>query len=290
MAGQQGGQIGPVAQGLSSDLGFQGGQFLSGLQNASQNFAPGALTSIGGLLGIGGGQGGLSQQLQGLAGQGGSPALQALAQGGGGLDFQQLLEPGPQLEGQLGALQTAIQRNLAGTLGTTGRQASVAGQAGGDREAFFAREAGQEAQTAFAGGAADLFASDLAQRRGLAATAAQFQLGQQQNVIQANIAQQGQRGLSADILGGLLGTQTGAFGAAGNLGLAQQQSGTQAGLGGLGALGGLFNLGLAPFGAQFQPLQALAGILGSPSILSESGSFGLSQGTSGGFGLSVLGG
>ena len=41
------------------------------------------------------------------------------------------------------------------------------------------------------------------------------------------------------------------------------------GLGGLESLQGLFNLGLSPFGAEFAPLQAAAGVIGGPILESQ---------------------
>ena len=286
LAGSQSQNIGGVAQQLSGQLGGAGGEFLGGLLGSAGGFAPGAATAISRLQGIGQGQGGINQAIAGIAAQNPTQgALDALIQRGAGVDFNQLLQPGQQLEGQLGALDEAIQRNLASTLGTVGGQASVAGQAGGGREAFFASEAAGDAQRAFASGASDLLGSDLAARRGLAGTAAQLELGQRGQLLgagQLGLAQQGQQ---AGILQQLLGTQVGAAQAGGQLGLAQQAGNVQAGLGGLGSLSSLFNLGLAPFQAEFAPLQALAGIVGPATVLSQQTGQGQSSGSS--FGLSV---
>ena len=240
--------IGDVASQLSGALGGVGGGLLGGLQQQSQSFAPGAGASIAGLLGTGAGADPLSGAIVNTAGQ--------LGGIGGDATTQALLGPGQQLGGQLSALDQAIQRNLASTLGTLGGQASLAGGTGGDRQAFFSSEAAGEAQRAFAGGAADLFGQDLAARRGVASDVLGVQAG----------AVQGAGGL----LSQLFGLQTGATQAAGQLGLQQQGLNIGAAETGLGSLEGLFNLGLAPFNAQFQPLLNQAAIVGAPTVLDKS--------------------
>lgn len=302
---QQQGQIGGVANQLSGQLGGIGNQLLGGLQSGAQAFAPGAESSIAQLLGITQGQD--AQALRGASGPlAGAGALAGLAgggfQGGQGLDFQSLLEPGGALPGQIDALDVALQRNLASTLGTLGGQATLAGQTGGDRQAFLSSEAAGRSQEAFGAGASSLFASDLAQRRQLGGVAANLELGQRGQDLQAQLGgaqalqqgalgQQGQNigALSALLQGGLQGAQ-----GAGSLGLGQQQQQFGAAQAGLGSLGDLFNLGLAPFGAEFGPLQQLAQLLGGPTVLgssfgqnfSQGSSFGSSQGTSSGSGSS----
>lgn len=289
LASAQQDQIGGVANQLSGRLGGIGNQLLGGLQGAAQTFAPGAASSISGLLGLSADP--IAQQLQQLAqpqALAGQDALQAIASGqqGSQLNLQSLLEPGAQIGGQLGALDEAIQRNLSSTLGTLGGSAALAGQTGGDRQAFFSSEAAGGAQRAFAGGAADILSSDLASRRGLAGTAAGLesaQLGRQLTAAQTLGGQQlSQFGQAGGILGGLLGQQAQGLQAAGGLGLQQQQQQIGAGQAGLGQLGNLFNLGLAPFGAQFSPLQNLSQIIGSPTVLNQS----QGQSRSSGFGLS----
>ena len=348
---QQLGQLPGVADQLSGQLGGIGGELLGGLQAGAQadpaggaiaNLQagaqagpPGAGTAISSLLGISGPQGGVPgpqsviEQLLGLSGGAdaaalrgaatgplaGAAELQAIAAGqagGGGLDFQSLLEPGAQITGQLDALDAALQRNLASTLGTIGGQATLAGQTGGGRQAFLSSQAAGRAQEAFAGGAADILASDLSSRRALAGTAAGFELTQQGQSQQAQLAaaqalqagalgQAGQQGANlASLLQGSLGgaqaagqlglgaaeaggqlslaqrqQQLGAAEAAGQLGLAGQGQRLGAGEAGLSQLQNLFNLGLSPFAAQLQPLLALADILGGPTVLGES----LSRGT-----------
>ena len=209
LAREQGFSIGGVANQLSGRLGGIGDQLLGGLAQQSGLFGPGV---------------GQAQELLG-----------GIASGEGQFGIQQLLAPGEQLQGQLSFLDENIQRNLQSTLGSIGGQATLGGQTGGDRQAFFSSQAAGEAQRAFAGGASQLLGQDLAARR---------QLG-----------------------GVVAGQQLGAAGALGQLGIAQQGVAAQTGLGALGQLGGLFNLGLAPFQAEFQPLLNLADIVGDPTTL-----------------------
>ena len=231
-------QIGDVASQLSGTLGGVGGQLLGSVQNQANQFAPGAASAISGILGI---------AQDPLAG---SQFLEQFASGQG------IGAQGSPLAGQLTTLEAAVQRNLQSTLGSIGGQATLGGQTGGDRQAFFSSEAGGEAQRAFASGASDLLSADLAQRR-------QLQLGAALGLQQGDIAR-----------GGL-------FGAAGALGLTQQQQNIGAAQTGLGALTDLFNLGLAPFAAEFAPLLALAQIVGSPTVLQQG--TGRSTGSSAGF-------
>ncbi len=227
---EQSRNIGGVAEQLTGRLGGIGDQLIGGLAQQSGLFGPGV---------------GQAQELLG-----------GIASGEGQFGIQQLLAPGEALEGQLSFLDENIQRNLASTLGTLGGQATLQGQTGGDRQAFFSQQAAGEAQRAFAGGASNLLSADIAARRQLSGVAAGQQLGAAQSL--------------------------------GQLGLQQQQVGQQGALGALGQLGGLFNLGLAPFQAEFQPLQNLAGIVGPPTVLgtqagrSDASSFGIGFGDSGG--------
>ena len=161
---------------------------------------------------------------------------------GSGIDLQGLLEPGAHLPGALSSLDEAIQRNLGSTLGTISGSATLQGQTGGDREAFFASEAGASAQREFAGGASALIGSDLASRRQLGGVAAGL-----------DVATRGQ--------------DLSALTSAGGLGLAQQGQNVGAAGAGISALGPLFNLGLGGFNAAFNPLLAFASILGSPTVL-----------------------
>ena len=256
LAGNQLQSIGGVASQLSGELGGMGGQFLGSLSQGAQTFAPGAATSIAGLLGIA--QDPIAEQL-GALGTGALPGQAQLAQlaaGGGALSG--LTGPGSQLGGQLTGLDEAIQRNLGSTLGTIGGQATLGGQTGGDRQAFFSSQAADTAQRQFASEASNLLASDLAQRRALAPVS----LGAATGLQQGALAQGG-------ILQNLLSTIAGGLGTGGALGLGQQASNVGAATAGINALAPLFNLGLAPFGAEFAPLQALADLVGPPTVVSE---------------------
>ena len=270
LAGQQAGQIGGVARGLGAQLGGIGQNLLGNIQGiagGAQNSAVG--TAIQQLLGIG-----TSAPAQALAGgQGpvaGTAELQAIAGGQAGLATQ-LAGPSPEVGGQISALDAFLQENLRSTLGTIGSQASQAGVTGGSRQALVSGLAGQEAQRTFAGGAADILAADFARRQQLAPEAAQQQLAAAQSLQAGGLTAGGQDVSSQQAL---LQAILGGAGAAGGLG--GQEVGQQIGAGGTGldALGGLFNLGLAPFGAEFAPLQALAQILGPAILLGESQSTG----------------
>ena len=209
LAATQGQSIGGIANQLSGRLGGIGEQLLGGLAEQSGLFGPGVAQS---------------QDL-----------LAGIASGEGQFGIQQLLAPGQALEGQLNLLDENVQRNLASTLGTLGGQATLQGQTGGDRQAFFSSEAAGEAQRAFAGGASQLLSADISARRQLSGVAAGQQLG------------------AAQALGGV--------------GLEQQRVSGQLGSAGLQSLQGLFNLGLSPFQAEFGPLLNLAGVLGQPTVL-----------------------
>ena len=252
LASNQQGRIGSVADQLSGELGGRGRGLLDTIQQFSTASVPSTQDAIGQLLNVG--DGGVTSSLAGVP----SADLARIA-GGGAVDA--LLTPGAQLEGQTGALSDAIQRNLEQTLGTLGSQATLAGQTGGDRQAMFAGQLGEEALRSFERGAGDLFASDLASRRGLAADVLGIEAGA------AGALQQG--GLQeAGILASLLGLQTGAAGTAGQLGLAERGSQLGAATAGGGFLPTLMNLGLSPFQAEFGPLLALSSIIGAPTTLS----------------------
>ena len=248
--------IGGVASQLSGSLGGLGGELLGGIGSQAQTFAPGAASSIAGLLGLA--QDPLAGQIAqfGTGELPGQAQLAELAAGGGALSG--LTGPGSQLGGQLTGLDEAIQRNLQSTLGSIGGQATLAGQTGGDRQAFFSGQAADTAQRAFASEASNLLASDLAQRRALAPVS----LGAATGLQQGALAQGG-------LLQGLLSSISGGLSAGGALGLGQQASNVSAGVSGIQALAPLFNLGLAPFAAEFAPLQALADIIGPPAIVGQ---------------------
>ena len=241
IATQQLGQIPGIAGPLGQQLSGAGQGFLGALEGASTQTAPGVGDAISGLLSFASGGApfaGIGQAAEGLLGE--SPAL----------------------GGQIDALQSAIQQNLAATAGTIGGQATLQGSTGGSRQALATGLAGQEAQRQFAGGAAGLIGQDFAQRQQLAPQILQTQL----QAAQAGSQQ-----------------QLGALGTAGQLGLSQQAGQAGAAQSGLGQLGGLFNLGLAPQNAQFAPLQQLAQILGPAITLSRQESSGTSAGSGSSF-------
>ena len=240
LATQQLPAISQQANALAPGLLTGGQQFIQGLQSGASALGTGVGASIGGLLGF--------------PGQGGLPG-QDLIQGAGA-SAQQLLGPNPALAPQISALQDMIQNNLAATAGTIGGQATLQGATGGSRQALATGLAGQEAQRQFAGGAAGLLSQDFATRQALAPqlVGQQLQAGQ---LLNQGALGQSQQQLQALLGAGQLGNQsvTGQTGAAGV---------------GLQNLGGLFDLGLAPFGAEFSPLLNLAQIIGPPTVLQES--------------------
>ena len=85
-----------------------------------------------------------------------------------------------------------------------------------------------------------------------------------------------------------VGLRQAAAGQLQNAGLQQMGLQGQAASQGLSSLGGLMNLGMSPFGAQFGPLAQFAALLGPQNILSQQNSFGSSFGRSSGtnFGIS----
>ena len=247
-------QLGPISQqanALSQNLLTSGQQFIQGLQGGAGGFGLGVQGAIGGLLGLGQGQGQLpgNELISGAA---------ASAQG--------LLGQNPALAQQTSLLQDLIQNNLQATAGTIAGQATLQGSTGGSRQALATGLAGQEAQRQFGQGATALLSQDFAGRQALAPQLVGQQLQAGQLLNQGALGQT-QQNLAAFQGAGSLGNQA-AFG---------QTGAAQAGIGGLG---GLFDLGLGGFGAEFQPLLALSQILGRPTVLSES------QGTSSSFGRS----
>ena len=241
LANQQQGPISLAANELGAGLLTSGQQFIQGLQSGASSLGTGVGASIGGLLGIG--QGG--QQL---------PGNELI--GGAAQSAQGLLQQNPALLGQTSLLQDLIQQNLTATAGTIAGQATLGGSTGGSRQALATGLAGEEAQRQFAQGATQLISDDFRQRQGLASQL----VGQQ---IQAGgLLNQGALGQTQQ--------QLQAFGQAGQLGNQAQAGQTGAAAVGLGGLPSVFDLGLAPFGAEFQPLLNLAQIIGRPTVLSES--------------------
>lgn len=241
LANQQLGPISLQANELGQGLLTSGQQFIQGLQSGASGLGTGVGASIQGLLGIG--QGG--QQL---------PGNELIS--GAGASAQGLLQQNPALLGQTSLLQDLIQQNLTATAGTIAGQATLGGSTGGSRQALATGLAGEEAQRQFAQGATQLISDDFRQRQGLASQL----VGQQ---LQAgSLLNQGALGQTQQ--------QLQAFGQAGQLGNQGQAGQTGAAAVGLGGLPSVFDLGLAPFGAEFQPLLNLAQILGPTTVLSES--------------------
>ena len=242
---------------LGGNLQQQGQQFLGGIQDIQ-----GQLTNIPGLTDFtAAGSEGFQQGLTNLGDQasGNTPALQQLQRIAGGND--------PALQNQIGQLGTDITRQFEQMLPGITNQAVGGGQLGGGRQGVAQGLLGQSSIDAFQRGATDLRFQDLNRQLGAA--------GQ---------------------LGGLQGQAAGAqaqFGGQGALGGGQLQQAGQLGAGqlGLGAQQGLesqFNLGLAPFAAQFGPLSQLAQILGPPTVLSEQSATGSGKGFD--FGVLQFGG
>ena len=233
--GQQG-NIGSLF-GLAGQLGQQG---QAGLQNLDQ---------IGGQLaqeqqiGFGQGQGGIDTLNQFTQGTGlGQGALQRIA---GGND--------PAVQNQINQLGGDLTRNFNQLLPGIESQAIGGGQLGGGRQGVAQGLLGQATQDAFGRGATQLRFDDLS-RQLTAGTALGQQAGQAGNQL------------------GVLGLQN-ELGQAG-LNQAGLQSAAQTQLGGLGELQNQFNLGFSPFQTEFFPAQSLAGIFGSPTVLSQGSSFG----------------
>ena len=320
---QQAGVIGPAAGELSRGLLGQGQDFLgqlSGQQAPGVGAQIGALSNVSqdptfqSLLGsLQGGGGPGTAALQGIAGGGigpggplaGTQALQGLTGPGSTGLTDALLQENPALQGQLSQLDLLIQNNLRSTTGTLAGQATLQGATGGSRQALSAGLLGQEAQRGFRTGASALISQDFAARQALApqlqalqqqgqlAAAGQLQqgdiaqrglglVGQGQQLGAAQALQQGGQFAQAGI-SGLLAQQFAGQGVAGQLGLGQAGLQGAASLGGLGQLGGQFNLGLAPFAAQFSPFLAASQIFGAPTVLSRQ----QASGSSNGFGRSI---
>ena len=258
LANQQLAPISQAAAGLSEGLLTGGQQFIQGLQSSASGLGTGVGASIGGLLGIGGQQGG----------QPGDALIQ-----GAGATAQGLLAQNPALAQQTSLLQDLIQNNLQATAGTIAGQATLQGSTGGSRQALATGLAGQEAQRQFGQGATALLSQDFAGRQALAPQLVGQQIQAGGLLNQGNL-QQTQNQLAAFQGAGGLGNQAqaGQVGAAGV---------------GLQSLGGLFDLGLGQFSAEFQPLLNLAQILGPATVLgeSQSSSFGRSDSTSFGIGF-----
>jgi len=242
---------------LAGNLQQQGQDFLQGIPGIQD-----ALSNIPGAEQFGqqGGQA-FGQGLQNLGNQatGNTPAQQQLQRIAGGND--------PAVQNQIDQLGTDISRNFGQLLPQITNAAVGGGQLGGGRQGVAQGLLGQSSIDAFQRGATDIRFGDLA--RQLSASGTLGGLQGQAAQSQANLGGQG-------FLGGGQLQQQGNLGA-GQLGLGAQQG-----------LGDQFNLGLAPFQAQFGPLQALSQIIGGPTVLSQQSSTGKGKGFD--FGILQFGG
>jgi len=130
-----------------------------------------------------------------------------------------------------------------------GAQSQMAGQLGGSRQGIAQGLAAQGVTQQFARGATQIL-NDSA--------------GQALQAAQAGMSGQLGQGMGLAQVGGI---------------------GNQAGQGLINSLAPLFNLGLAPYAAEFAPLMTLAGILGSPTVLSSQQSRGSGSGSGFKFGI-----
>ena len=152
-----------------------------------------------------------------------------------------LTGPSPGLEGQISALDAAIQDNLRNTTETIAGEAGLAGARGGARQAVATGLAGAEAARSFERGASSLLSQDFATRQALAPQ--------------------------------LLAQRVNSLSTAGNLATGAESIAAGAASSGLAGLGSALQLGQAPFLAELQPLLAAAGII-QPITLSEQSSRG----------------
>lgn len=231
-----------AANELGAGLLTSGQQFVQGLQGAAAGLPAGLTASIGGLLDIGGGGGVL-------------PGNQLIS--GAAQSAQGLLGVNPGLAPSISFLQDMIQNNLAATSGTIAGQATLGGSTGGSRQALATGLAAQESTRQFAGGAAALISQEFAGRQALAPQL----VGQQ--LFAGQLLNQGALGQTAQ--------QLQAFEAAGGLAAQGQAGQTQAAGVGIAGLPGIFDLGIAPFNAAFNPLLALSSILGTPATIVSEG-------------------
>jgi len=244
-------QQGPGLQqqfGVAQGLVGQGQAALGGLGDIGrslQNFQPGGF-------GVGGAG---VEALTGIA-QGTNPSLQALQ--------RQAFGQNPNLQNQIDLLGQDITRQFERQLTGIESQAIGGGQLGGGRQGVAQGLLGEAAQQQFAQEASNLRSDDIGRQLSAAAQAGGLQ-GQAGGQLAGLGLQQGLQG-SQQQLQGLLG-------------------GGQLGLGGIGALSGIQNLGFEPFAQQLNPALALASIVGPATVLQES------QGTmeSSSFGASVSG-
>ena len=238
-----------------------------------------------------------AQQLQGLAQNligGGQDFLGQLGQLAGPQQAQQGVDigsfgqelganPFTQALGQFGtggATQFATQqlgqdvsRNLFQSILPGLEQSAVAqGGLGGSRGGIAAGLASQGAQQAFGQGAAQIGLQGLGLESQALQAGGQLFQGQQGLGVEQGL---GQAGLAVQQALGL-----------GGLNLQQQGLQSQAALGGLSQLGGLFDIGAGGLQALFQPLLAAADVIGPANILQQSQSQAQSTGSSKAFGVS----
>jgi hypothetical protein len=228
-------QQGPGLQdqfGVAAGLVDQGQDLLGGLGQISsglQGFQGG---------GFGQGQAGVDA-LSGLA-SGSNPSLQALQ--------RQAFGQNPNLQRQIDLLGQDITRQFERGISATNLEAVGGGQLGGGRQGVAQGLLGESATQAFAQGATDLRSADIERQLQAAQAGATIQ-GQAGGQLAGVGLQQGQGG-SQQQLQALLGAG-------------------QIGLGGLGSLQGVQNLGFEPFNQQLNPALANASILGAPTVLSK---------------------
>jgi len=236
--------------GVAEGLIGQGQDLLGGLGGISDQLQ----TFQGG--GFGQGQGGVDA-LQGLA-SGSNPSLQALQ--------RQAFGQNPALQQQIDQLGADITRQFQRGISATNVDAVGGGQLGGGRQGVAQGLLGEAATESFAREAGNLRSDDIGRQLSAAAQAAGLQ-GQAGGQLGGLGLQQGQGG-SQQQLQALLGAG-------------------QVGLGGLGSLQGIQNLGFEPFGQQLNPALALSSIVGQPSVLSQgqSSSRGSAFDVGGGIGL-----
>ena len=198
-------------------------------------------------------------QQQGFASAGqlgglGQGFLGQLGQAGQGIDS---FQPGNELTGfsgqgfvdnQIESLTDVLNRNLSFNLQGINQQAAATNTFGGGRQGVAAGTAIGDTQLALGAGTSNILQQDLLRRQ--QAAGQQFQGG----------LFAGQSNQQAQIAGAGIGAQSA--------------------LGGLGQLGGQFNLSQAGFNNAFQPLANFGNIIGQPTILGAGQGQNFGQGAS----------
>ena len=199
------------------------------------------------------------QQASGFASAGqlgglGQGFLGQLGQAGQGIDS---FQPGNELTGfsgqgfvdnQIESLTDVLNRNLSFNLQGINQQAAATNTFGGGRQGVAAGTAIGDTQLALGAGTSNILQQDLLRRQ--QAAGQQFQGG----------LFAGQANQQAQIAGAGIGAQSA--------------------LGGLGQLGGQFNLSQAGFNNAFQPLANFGNIIGQPTILGAGQGQNFGQGAS----------